>query len=134
MKRWLATGAIVAGASIGLLVALLMRTAIVPQPGLTDLQPNLWTVIGVPLAASIGAILGQQQRRWTAVLWCWIIYCFSLFAAARIELLIKGKAAAAADGHQLYFWLVPWLQFAATLMLIGMLVLPFAKNTPKETA
>lgn len=107
----------VGGAALGLAGAYVARQAIIPNAGVEYLQPNVWAVIAVPLGLAIGAVAARPRFWPSAIAWSVAIYFVSLFIAARLERLLIGPEAALAEGHLLYFAIVPWVQFAGALAL-----------------
>ncbi len=115
MSQRLRVGLTIAGIVLGLIVALVARTAVQPNAAVDALAPNVWTVISVPLGFALG-LLFSAPRRWPQALgWSGGVYFFSLFVAARLELLIRGAEAAQSSAHQLYFTLAPWVQLVGAL-------------------
>lgn len=77
----------------------------------------VWTVFGTPAATFVGYLLADRKRGWQAAFWCFMIYFFSIFVAARLERLILGAAVADASGHDLYFKLTLVLNVVSGLAL-----------------
>jgi len=76
----------------------------------------VWAVFAVPLFTLVGWLLARRRERWLAVGVCFAIYFFGVFAGARLELLVSGRAAADASFHSLYFRLVIAVQLLACVL------------------
>ncbi len=76
----------------------------------------VWTVFGTPFITFWGWLLARRNRGWQAAFWCFMIYFFSIFTAARIERLLQGADIATRNGHRLYFQLTIGLNLLAAFV------------------
>lgn len=82
-----------------------------------SLTPLIWAVFATPFFAFWGWLLARRSEGWRAAIVCFCIYFFGIFLGARIEGLIAGAQAAAANGHALYFQLTPMIQLIACVVV-----------------
>jgi len=127
--QWRRMSIVVAGIALGAAGASIARSAVAPNLPPDRLQALVWIVISVPLGGGIGALLAQPSRWSRSAGWFGVVYFFSVFAAARLERLLVGREAAAADGHRLYFTLAIVLQVAGSLIVAWYLT----RGRPNDT-
>ena len=63
----------------------------------------VWAVFATPFVTFFGWAVARPGERWRAAFVCFLIYFFSIFAAARVERLILGEQMASATKHALYY-------------------------------
>lgn len=111
------TAVLIAGAALlGAAWALFNFEVRAGGTGFGAIRPLVWTVFATPFAAFWGWLIARRHEGWLAAFVCFCIYFFAIFLGARLELLVLGDVAAAANGHALYFRLTLLIQCIACLV------------------
>ncbi|GAC1638048.1 MAG: hypothetical protein NVS4B8_03450 [Herpetosiphon sp.] len=83
----------------------------------TVIRQLVLAVFATPFATFLGWVIVDRARGWQAAFSCFLVYFFSIFAAARFERLMRGDSLSGTTGHALYFKLTIALNVAAGLWL-----------------
>ncbi len=79
--------------------------------------PLVWTVFATPFFTFWGWLIARRREGWQAAFVCFCIYFFAIFVGARLERLVLGAEAAAANAHALYYRLTLAAQVIACLVV-----------------